>query len=103
VEIVFHSHHAIVSDRTRLRAQRGVEKVARRLTRVVSAVVRFEQDGQLHRVELVLQPARGRLLVAEGSGRYFGPALAAALAHMEAQASRVRRQAKERARKVART
>ena len=102
MEIVFQSHRATVSERTRQRAVRGVEKLARRLTRPVSAVVRFEEDGPLRRVEIVLSAPRGRRLVAEGQGRFFGPALAAALAHMDSQARHVRR-AKTRRRRVTRS
>jgi ribosome-associated translation inhibitor RaiA len=99
VEIVFQSHRATVTERMRQRAVRGVEKLARRLTRPVSAVVRFEEDGPVRRVEIVFSAARGRRLVAEGQGRYFGPALAAALAHMDSQARHIRR-AKARARRA---
>ncbi|HWP72577.1 MAG TPA: HPF/RaiA family ribosome-associated protein [Vicinamibacterales bacterium] len=88
MEIVFQSHNATVSERTRQSAIRSLEKLARRLTRSVSGVIRFEEDGRMRRVELELQ-GRGRLLVAEGTGRYYGPALAAALAHLEAQLRRV--------------
>ena len=79
MEIVFQSHNATVSERTRQSAIRS---------RSVSGVIRFEEDGRMRRVELELQ-GRGRLLVAEGTGRYYGPALAAALAHLEAQLRRV--------------
>jgi hypothetical protein len=65
------------------------------------ATVRFEEDGRLHRVEIVVHAARGRKLVAEGTGRYFGPALAAALAHLESQTDHVRRPPKSRRRRAA--
>jgi ribosome-associated translation inhibitor RaiA len=102
VEIVFHSHHAAVPDHLRRAAQRGLDRIARRLTRAVSAVVRFEEDGRLRRVEIVLHVARNRRIVAEASGRYFGPALAAALAHVAARANHVKRPPKQRARAAAR-
>lgn len=102
MEITFQSHHASVGERTRQRAARGVEKLARRLPRVVAAVVRFEEDGPVRRVEVVLHAARGRVLVAEGKARYYGPAVAAALAHLEAQARSARRPPKTRARKSVR-
>lgn len=102
MEITFQSHHASVAERTRQRAAQGVAKLARRLPRVVAAVVRFEEDGPVRRVEIVLQAARGRVLVAEGKARYYGPAVAAALAHLEAQARSARRPPKARARKAAR-
>lgn len=100
MEIVFQSHHASVSDRTRLAARRGLEKLGQRLTRPVGGVVRFEEDGPIRRVELVLKE-RGRRLVAEGTGRYYGPALTAALAHLETQIRRLRRQATSRSRRPA--
>jgi ribosome-associated translation inhibitor RaiA len=102
VQIVFHVHKATVSDRIFGRVERALTTLAKRFSRPVRAVVRFEEDGSFHRVEIVLHPARGRNLVAEGSGRYFGPALAAALAHLEVQVNRVRRNGKERGRPLAR-
>jgi ribosome-associated translation inhibitor RaiA len=102
VEIVFQSHHANVTDRLRLAARRGLEKLASRLTRPVGAVVRFEEDGRLRRVEVVLQ-ARGRQLIAEAEGRYYGPALSQALAHLESRLRRVRRPVAQRARRAARS
>jgi len=102
LEIVFHSHHAAVSDHMRRRAQRGIEKVARRLTRVWTAVVRFEGDGRLRRVEIVLHAPRNRKLIAEGTAKFFGPALAAALARMEARTNHAKRPPKERARRLPR-
>jgi ribosome-associated translation inhibitor RaiA len=102
VDIVFHSHHASVSDHLRRSAQRGLDRLGRRLTRAVSAVVRFEEDGRLRRVEIVLHAARNRRIVGEASGRYFGPALAAALARVVAQTNHVKRPPKQRARDAAR-
>jgi len=97
VEIVFQSHHAQVTERMRLAARHGLDKLAPRMARPVSAVVRFEEDGRIRRVEVEVQ-ARGRMLVAEGTGRYFGPALSAALAHLATQLRRTRRPAAQRAR-----
>lgn len=87
VDIVFQSHHAAPPERVRQQAARALEKLAGRLSRPVSGVVRFEEDGRMRRVELELQ-GRGLRLVAEGTGRYFGPALTAATAHLEAQIRR---------------
>lgn len=103
MEIVFHSHHAAVSDHLRRMAQRGLDRIERRLTRVVSAIVRFEQDGRLRRVEIVLHAPRNRQLIGEGNGRYFGPALAAALQHVARQTNHVKRPPKQRARRLARS
>jgi hypothetical protein len=102
VDIVFQSHHATVPDRVRLNAARQLEKLGHRLTRPVAGVIRFEEDGRMRRVELELL-GRGRRLVAEGTGRYYGPALAAALAHLEAQLRRAGRLTMRRARRPVRT
>jgi len=85
VDIVFHAHHAEISDHMRERAVRTIRKVARRVGRAVDAVVRFEADGRTRRVELVLHAARNRRMIAEATGRYFGPALAVAAARLAAQ------------------
>ena len=74
MEIVFQSHHATVPERVRQNASRSLEKLGQRLTRPVSGIIRFEEDGRMRRVELELL-GRGRRLVAEGTGRYYGPAL----------------------------
>jgi ribosome-associated translation inhibitor RaiA len=77
VNIVFQSHHAVISDSMRSRAERIVLKSASRLPRVTSAVVRFEEDGPTRRVEIELN-ASNRRLVANSAGRFFGPALSEA-------------------------
>jgi ribosome-associated translation inhibitor RaiA len=76
VEIIFHEHHAEISERMRDRARRAVRRVTRRLDRVVDAVVRFEQDGPTRRVEIVLHTPGHRQLMAKSEGRFFGAALA---------------------------
>lgn len=72
MEIVFQSHHARVTPRMRLAAQRGLEKLEPCIVRPVSAVVRFEEDGPVRRVEIEVQ-RRGPVLVAEGPGGTSGP------------------------------
>ena len=74
MEIIFHAHHAAISDHMRTRAERVVRKVAARAPRVTSAVVRFEEDGPTRRVEIELL-GTGRKLVTVATGRFFGPAL----------------------------
>ena len=101
MEIIFHAHHAVISDHMRQRAERLVRKLASRLSRPVDAIVRFEQDNPVRRVEIVLHAPRCRRLVAEGSARNYGPALSQAAARMEAQLKRVKRTPKARARAVA--
>ena len=79
MEIIFHAHHANVSDRMRKRAESAVRRVARRMARAVDGIIRFEQDGPVKRVEIVLHAPRQRDLIARGEGRYFGPAFAGAM------------------------
>jgi ribosome-associated translation inhibitor RaiA len=102
VEILFQSHHAQVSDRTRERARVAVTKLGARLARAVNAVVRFEEDGPTRRVEIVLHAPRRRAVVAEGAARFFGPALAVAINRLDAQTRQVKRTPKARSRKFAR-
>ena len=78
MEIIFHAHHANVSDRMRKRAESAVRRAARRMARAVDGIIRFEQDGPVKRVEIVLHAPRQRNLIARGEGRYFGPAFAGA-------------------------
>lgn len=85
MEIIFHSHHAAVSDRMRERAVRAVEKLAQRLTRAVDGIVRFEADGPMRRVEISLRAPRQKFFVAAGEGKFFGPALALAVERLQAQ------------------
>ena len=102
MEILFQSHHAQVSDRMRERARVAVTKLGARLARAVNAVVRFEEDGPTRRVEIVLHAPRRRAVVAEGTARFFGPALAFAIDRLDAQTQKVKRTPKARSRKHAR-
>jgi ribosome-associated translation inhibitor RaiA len=102
VEILFQSHHAKVSERIRDRATVAVTRLGARLTRAVHAVIRFEEDGPTRRVEIVLHAPRRRAMVAEGSARFFGPALSYAIDRLEAQTRQVKRTPKTRSRKLAR-
>jgi ribosome-associated translation inhibitor RaiA len=91
VEIIVHAHHAVVSSDMRSRAERAVRKLAGRIHRPVDAVVRFEQDGPVRRVEIMLHAPRGRRFIAEGHNRNYGPALGEAAARMESQLNRIKR------------
>lgn len=91
MEVVFHAHNAVISDRMKQRASRGLEKIAQRIGRVVDAMVRFTQDGPTRRVEITLHASGHRNLVAAGESRYYGPALNTALTHLEAQAGHDKR------------
>jgi hypothetical protein len=74
----------------RRRAEAAVRKIARRLGRTVDAIIRFEQDGPVKRVEIVLHAPRQRNLIARGEGRYFGPAFAGAMDRLIAQIQTLR-------------
>ena len=85
MDIIFHAHHAIVSDRMRRRAEAAVRRAGLRLGKTVDAIIRFEQDGPVKRVEILLHKPRQRDLIARGQARYFGPAFAAAMDRLLAQ------------------
>ena len=102
MEILFQSHHAQVSERIRERAREAVTRLGARLARAVNAVIRFEEDGPTRRVEIVLHAPRRRAMVAEGSARFFGPALTYAIDRLDAQTRQLKRTPKTRSRKVAR-
>ena len=101
MQIIFHSHHASVSDRLRLRAEKGVRKLADRLGGTVDAVIHFEGDGPTRRVEIVMRASRRRRLVAGGEGRYLGPALSVAMEGLRDQIDRARRARSKGARRRA--
>ena len=102
MEIVLRVHRATVTDAMSRKAERMVAKAVERLPRAVDATVRFEQHGNLRRVEGVLRAPRHEPLVATGEHRYFGPALALALARLGAQMRREQRAPKARARRATR-
>ena len=66
MEIIFQAHHATVSDGLREQAERAVRKAAERLTRVVDAVVRFENAGPMRRVEIILHAPRSASVAVRG-------------------------------------
>lgn len=102
MDVVFHAHHAVISERMRLRAERGLRKLEQRLRRPRMATVRFEQDGPTRRVEITLQVPRRKDLVSEGRGRTYGPALTEALEKLRRQVNRRKRTPQARARAVVR-
>lgn len=104
MDIHVHAHHATISAAMRKRAERMVLRAAERIPRVVSATIHFEQDGPVRRVTLLLHAPKHHDLMGRAEGRYFGPALVAALAKVMAQASKEKKgQAKHRAHRLART
>ena len=102
MEIIFHAHHANISERMRKRAETAVRRTAARLTRAVDGIIRFEQDGRVKRVEIVLHAPRQRKLIARGEASYYGPALSAAVDRLANQIRSLRseRRRAERARVV---
>lgn len=107
MEIIFHSHHAVISDYMRQRAERVMTKIAKRLHETpTDAIVRFERDSGDCRVELQLNAPRHRPFVAEGRGRFYGPALAVAAARLQRQLptkDTVKTRTRERSRMIGRT
>lgn len=91
MEIVIHEHHADISDYMRLRARRAIERAAKRVPRTVEGILRFEQDGPTRRVSVTLRAPRHHDLVGKGEGKFWGPALSAAIAKVNQQASREKR------------
>ncbi|MDQ6635180.1 MAG: HPF/RaiA family ribosome-associated protein [Gemmatimonadota bacterium] len=100
MDIVFHGRGVAVSDHMRQRAITGVRRLTERSDRAVDAVIRFEEDGPTRRVEIVLHAPRHRRLVAEAEGRYFGPALTAALGRLGIQLTALKRTVRARAARV---
>jgi len=96
VELNF-SHRGIDLTQSMLKkAERAVRKAAERIPRATGATVRFDADGPERRVEIVFTAPRGTRLVATATGRYWGPALNAALLKLVRQASKERRTPKRR-------
>jgi ribosome-associated translation inhibitor RaiA len=74
----------------RRRAEAAVKRAGIRLQRAVDAIIRFEQDGPVKRVEIVLHAPRQRDLIARGEGKFFGPALAVAMEKLTTQIRKLR-------------
>ncbi len=85
MDIIFHAHHATISQAMRKRAEAGARRIGRRIGRAVDAVIRFEQDGPMKRVEIVLHAPPKRDIVARAESRYFGLALTACLDRLGSQ------------------
>ena len=100
MQIVFHVHHADISDHMRRRAEQALRKVARRAPRAVDAVVRFQQDGSVRRVELALHTGSGRRYVARSEDRGFASAIATAARRLTMQVDHTKRTPKARARRA---
>jgi ribosome-associated translation inhibitor RaiA len=90
LDIIFHSHHAAVSDHMRKRAARAVERAAARMPRIVEGIVRFEEDGPTRRVTVTLRAPKHHDIMGRAEGRFFGPALTLAVSRVLSQANRER-------------
>lgn len=92
MDIVIHSHHATVSEHMRKQAIRQVERAATRIPRTVEAIIRFEEDGATKRVTLTLRAPKHHDLMGKAEGRFFGPAITAAIARVMTQVNREKRE-----------
>ena len=98
MDVIFHSHNAVISERLRSRAETVIHKLETRSARAVRAIVRFEQDGPTRRVEIVMHSSRRRPLISNGYARTYGPALSEAIHNLQAQLARSKRTRKARTR-----
>ena len=83
------------------RTARALRKIEDRI-QATAATVRFEEDGPVRRVEIVVSAARNRRLVAKAEGRYFGPTVNVVIDKLMAQARAAKRVPRSAARKAAR-
>jgi len=90
VHIVFHAHHADVTEPLQQRAEAAVRKLATRLRGTTDASIRFGQHGTSRRVEIMLRVVRRKPLVAEGEGTRYETALAAAVERLSAHVAHLR-------------
>lgn len=102
MDITVQAHQVEVSSFLRTRAERIIRRLASLLHRPVDAVVRFEQDGEERRVEIVLHAPKRRSLVGAARNRNAGPALGEAARRVEAQILRLKRPASARRKPAAR-
>jgi len=102
MEIVFQIHDAPVSEHMKKRAELALRKAARRAQRPQDAVIRFQVDGTVKRVELTLHTATGKRHVAKSDAAYFGTAIADAARKLTMQLDHTKRTPKARARMLAR-
>ena len=103
MDVIFHSHNAVISERLRSRAESIIHKLETRATRPIRAVIRFEQDGPTRRVEIVMHASRRRPLISNGYARTYGPALSEAVHNLQAQLARTKRTRKSGARLASKT
>lgn len=90
MEIQTHGHHIEVTDSLRMKAEDGARKLADHLQRAVNADIWFGEDGVMKTVEIVLHAPKYKNLVAKAEAKYHEPALADAIAKMDAQIRRLK-------------
>jgi ribosomal subunit interface protein len=95
MEIVIHGHQTEITDALRLRADEGARKLAEHLTRAVDADIKFEEDGVLKTVEIVLHAPKHAPLVAKAEAKHHGAALTEAIAKLDAQIRKIKAAAKK--------
>jgi ribosome-associated translation inhibitor RaiA len=76
----------------RKQAIRQVERAAARIPRTVEAIIRFEEDGITKRVTLSLRAPRHHDIMGKAEGRFYGPAITAAIAKVMTQVNREKRE-----------
>ena len=94
MEIIFHAHNAPIPDRLRRRAEVALTRVDGRVSRAVDATVRFEQDGPMKRVEIVLRRPKQKNVIALGESKFYGRALTTAIGKLDAQVRKLHSKAK---------
>jgi ribosomal subunit interface protein len=85
MEIIIHGHQTEITDVLRLRAEEGARKLAEHLKHAVDADIRFEEDGVMKTVEIVLHAPKQTKLVAKAEAKHHNAALTEAIAKMDAQ------------------
>lgn len=85
MEIIIHGHQTEVTDSLKVRAKESVEKLNDRLGRIMTADVRFEEDGVMKTAEIILEAPQNIRLVAKGENKYHEVALTDAVAKLDAQ------------------
>ncbi len=90
MEIQIHGHQTEITDSLRRRAEEGAQKLAEHLGRPVDADVWFDENGGLKTVEVVLHAPHYHKLVGKSEAKYHEPALADAIAKLDAQIRRLK-------------
>lgn len=85
MEIQTHGHQTEITESLRLKAEDGARRLAEHLQRAVNADIWFGEDGVMKTVEIVLHAPRYKNLVAKAGAKYHEPALAEAVAKLDAQ------------------